>query len=140
MRLFEHRAWLSWRYLVLLELPALSPWQLPPLSSQLQHLIEQTRSHAQPDEQLEPHAVEEVLLAFFHDPSGLHAKARWLRRAMKLPQQCDDALVEERLQRAVADCFVLLQSLLSNSCENTAVLLSPRYIACVALFLSLIHI
>ena len=65
VRLFEHRAWLSWRYLALLELPALSPWQLPSLSSQLQHLIEQTRYNAQPVEHLEAHAVEEVLLSFF---------------------------------------------------------------------------
>ena len=128
VRLFEHRAWLSWRYLVLLELPALSLWQLPPLGSQLQHLIEQTRSNAQPDENFSAHAVEKILLDFFHDSSNSHAKARWLRRAMKLPKQCDDELVEERLKRAVAECFVLLQS---------RVLVSPRYIACAALFLHL---
>ena len=87
-----------------------------------------TRSDAQPDENFDAHAVEDVLFTFFHDSSDSHAKARWLRRAMKLPKQCDDELVEERLQRAVADCFVLLQG---------RVLVSARYIACVALFLHL---
>ena len=126
--MFGHRAWLSWRYFVLLELPELSLWQLPVLSSELQHLIEQTRCDAQPVKQFNAHAVEEVLLSFFHDSSGSYAKARWLRRAMKLELHCDDSDVEELLQLAVADCFVLLQS---------RALVSARYIACVALFLFL---
>ena len=91
VRLFTHRAWLSWRYLALLELPELSLCQLPPLSTQLQHLIETTRSNAQPIAHPDFHAVNHILLSFFHDPYDAGAKARWLRRAMKLHSNCDDA-------------------------------------------------
>ena len=100
-------------------------------------MIETTRSNAERVEHLDAHAVEDVLLGFFRDPWASHAKARWLRRAMKLPFNSEDNLVEERLQRAVADCFAVLQSLLSNTHENAAVILSPRCIACAALFLYL---
>ena len=99
--------------------------------------METTRSNARTVRHLGVSAVEEVLLGFIRDSSDSHAKARWLRRAMMLPCTCDDHVVEERLQRAVVDCFAVLQSLLSDTSEDNALLLSPQYIACAALFLHL---
>ena len=44
--LFGQRAWLSWRFLALLELPNLEIWELPMKSDELQNLIRSTRSSA----------------------------------------------------------------------------------------------
>ena len=44
--LFGQRAWLSWRFLALLELPKLEIWELPTQSDELQNLIRSTRSSA----------------------------------------------------------------------------------------------
>ena len=46
-RLFNHRAWVSWRYLALLELPSMAFSELPTLSQDLQALIERLRAQAQ---------------------------------------------------------------------------------------------
>ena len=52
--LFTHRAWLSWRYLALLELSEYSSvWQLPLLSTDLQSLIEKVRSCQQSDQHID---------------------------------------------------------------------------------------
>ena len=48
--LFNHRAWLSWRFLALIELPELTVPELPCLSKDLHALIEATRAKAQTDE------------------------------------------------------------------------------------------
>ena len=96
--LFEHRAWLSWRYLALLELPDKSVWQLPLLSTELQSLIENVRRSAQSEERLDSIAVEQILFDFLHDPTDSYAKRHWLRRARKLSQTCEDSAVEERLR------------------------------------------
>ena len=44
--LFGQRAWLSWRFLALLELPKLEIWELPTQSDELQNLVWSTRSSA----------------------------------------------------------------------------------------------
>ena len=73
--LFDHRAWVSWRFLALLELPSLSLCELPSLSKDLQALIEATRSSAETGEPLSARTVEEILFAFSHDPACADAKA-----------------------------------------------------------------
>ena len=61
----------------------------------------------------------------------------WLRRALKLTQQSEDSVVEERLQHAVVHAFTVLQSLFNERDEHVATLISPRFVACAALFLHL---
>ena len=78
--MFNHRAWISWRYLALLEMPSRSFTELPTLSQDLQALIEATRAGAQRSEALAADTAEEILLSFFYDPADSHAKALWLRR------------------------------------------------------------
>ena len=136
VRLFEHRAWLSWRYLALLELPTLELWQLPPLSAELEALINSTRTQAPRDAQLDEHTVTAVLVEFFHDATGHHAKGRWLRRALKLRAECEEALVLEQLDLAVAHAFAVLQSLLTRM-PDAELKLSARALACIALVLHL---
>ena len=134
VRLFEHRAWLSWRYVALLEVPTLTFCEHPALSMELQCLIETTRSNVPHVDRLSEHDVETVLLAFFQDPWDSHAKARWLRWAMKLPARCEDDLVVEQLQRAVADCFAMLQSLSSGT--QAIAVFCPTTIHCMRDFVS----
>ena len=136
VRLFEHRAWLSWRYLALLELPTLELWQLPPLSAELEALINSTRTQAARDGQLDEHTVTAVLVEFLHDASGHHAKGRWLRRALKLGAECEEALVLEQLDLAVTHTFAVLQSLLTRM-PDAELKLSARALACIALVLHL---
>ena len=73
-RLSNHRAWVSWRLLALLELPSLTLCELPSLSKDLQELIEATRSSAQTSEALSAETVQEILVSFFHDPACNHIK------------------------------------------------------------------
>ena len=134
--LFNHRAWLSWRFLALIELPELTVPELPCLSKDLQALIEATRAKAQTDEFLSESTVEEILLSFFHDPA-CKLKGMWIRRALKLPTASEDSIVEQRLQQAVAHAFTVLQSLLHSRDDHAATLLSPRFVACVAIYLHL---
>ena len=110
-RLFNHRAWLSWRFLALLELPALTLSELPLLSNDLQALIEATRSGPETVESLSAETVLEILLNFLQDPACNHIKGMWLRRALKLTRQAEDSVVEKQLQQAVAHAFTVLQSL-----------------------------
>ena len=78
-RLFNHRAWLSWRFLALLELPSLTLSELPVLSDDLQALIAATRSSAETDEPVSTETVLEILLDCLHDPASNHIKGTWLR-------------------------------------------------------------
>ena len=80
--LFGQRAWLSWRFLALLELPKLDIWELPMQSGELQNLITSTRSSACSVASLDAQAVLQILLEFLNDPRGNNAKARWLHRAV----------------------------------------------------------
>ena len=112
--------------------------ELPTLSQYLQALIETTRADAVKSEALAVDAVEENLFSFFRDPAGSHAKALWLRRALKLTRQAEDTEVEEQLRHAVAHAFAVLQSLLQkHSTQLASPMLSVRYVACAALFLHL---
>ncbi len=107
-QLFNHRAWISWRFLALLELPALTLCELPVLSTDLQALIEATRSSAETDASLSAETVQETLLSFRHDPACNNINGMWLRRALKLTKQTEDTVVEEQLQGAVAHPFTVL--------------------------------
>ena len=135
--LFGHRAWVSWRVLALLELPLLTLPELPPLSKDLQALIEATRSEPQPGESVSANAVEEVLLSFLRDPACKGLKGAWLRRALQLPRDVEDSVVEKRLEHAVAHAFTVLQSLFHERSEHETTSISPRFVACAALFLHL---
>ena len=46
--------------------------------------------------------MQQILVNFLHDAADPHVKGQWLRRAMELPETCDDSVVEERLQATVA--------------------------------------
>ena len=59
-RLFNHRAWISWRLLALLELPSLTLCELPSLSKDLQALIEVTRSNAQTSESFSAQTGQDI--------------------------------------------------------------------------------
>ena len=61
----------------------------------------------------------------------------WLRRALKLTKHTEDTVVEEQLQGAVAHAFTVLQSLFIKRDARAKVLTSPRFVACVAVFLHL---
>ena len=95
-RLFNHRAWLSWRFLALLELPSLTLSELPVLSDDLQALIAATRSSAETGESWSAETVHEVLLRFLHDPAWNHLRGMWLRRALKLTKHIEDTVLEEQ--------------------------------------------
>ena len=101
-RLFNHRAWVSWRLLALLELPSLTLCELPSLSKDLQELIEATRSSAQTSEALSAETVQEILCSFFHDPACNHIKGMWIRHALKLTASSEASVVEETLQHATS--------------------------------------
>ena len=136
--LFGQRAWLSWRFLALLELPKLEIWELPMQSDELQTLIRSTRSSACSVASLGAQAVLRILLEFLSDPRDNNAKARWLRRAMATRGvKLDAHVVKDRLGTAVEDCFALLQSQLDHTLQSASVELSARYVATVALFLYL---
>ena len=134
--LFNHRAWLSWRFLALIELPKLTVQELPCMSKDLQALIESTRTTAHTHGPVSQSIVEEILLSFFCDPAD-KLKGQWLRRALKLHKVCEDSIVEKHLQQAAAHAFTVLQSLLSSTDSHAAALLSPRFVACVAVYLYL---
>ena len=136
-RLFKHRAWLTWRFLAMLELPSSTLSELPLLSKDLQALIEATRSGAETSDSLSAQTVQEVLTSFYHDPACNHIKGKWLRRALKLGLHAEDSEVETQLQQAVAHVFTVLQSLLGNKPADATLPLSPRFVACAALFLHL---
>ena len=136
-RLFQHRAWLTWRFLAMLELPSSTLSELPLLSKDLQALIEATRSGAETSDSLSAQTVQEVLTSFYHDPACNHIKGKWLRRALKLGLHAEDSEVETQLQQAVAHVFTVLQSLLGNKLADATLPLSPRFVACAALFLHL---
>ena len=82
-------------------------------------------------------AVQEVLLNFLRDPACNQTKGRWLKRALKLTEQTEDSVVEKQLLDAVARAFTVLQSLLCQRSDHGSVLLSSRFVACVALYLHL---
>ena len=63
-RLFNHRAWMSWRFLALLELPSLEFCELPSLSKDLQSLIESTRFSTQTPGSLSAQEVKTILFEF----------------------------------------------------------------------------
>ena len=135
--LFHHRAWLSWRFLALIELPStVKLWQLPFASSELESVIQGERARLEPPGRLDAPALEEILHEFFHDPWASHAKGRWLRRAMSLPSNCEEAKVLEKLHQCVENALVVLQSLQANN-ERTPSALSARTAACIALYLYL---
>ena len=136
-RLFNHRAWISWRVLALLELPSLTLCELPSLSKDLQALIEVTRADAPTGESLSAETVQDTLVSFLHDPACDHFKGRWLRHALKLTGASEDAVVEERLMQAVAHAFTVLQSLCNQRGEHATASITPRFVACAALFLHL---
>ena len=73
-RLFNHRAWVSWRFLALLELPSQTFSELPLLSKDLQTFIEATHYSPKTGESLSAETVLEILLSFFHDPACNHIK------------------------------------------------------------------
>ena len=133
VRLFNHRAWISWRYLALLELPSFSLCELPMLSTDLQALIETTRSQITTVEPIAPNRVEEIRFEMLSDP----AKALWLRRALKLTQQSEDSVVKEQLLSVVTHAFTVLQSPMKDLAAHETSMISPRFVACVALFLHL---
>ena len=136
--LFGQRAWLSWRFLALLELPKLEIWELLTQSEELQNLIESTRSSACSVASLDAQAVLQILLEFLNDPRDNNAKARWLRRALTtLGQKFDAQVLTDRLGTAVEDCFAVLQSQLDDTWQSASVELSARCVATVALFLYL---
>ena len=136
-RLFNHRAWVSWRFLALLELPSLTFSELPLLSNGLQTLIEATRSTPETGESVSAETVLEILLSFLHDPACNHIQGMWLRRALKLTRQAEDSVVEKQMQQAVAHAFTVLQSLFNKRDAHATALVSPRFVACAALFLHL---
>ena len=125
-RLFNHRAWISWRYLALLELPSRSLCDLPVLSKDLQDLIESTRRDAETNA---ANAIEitQILFKFFDDDEDC-GKASWLRRALRVTQQTENSLVKKQLEKAVEDAWTVLKSMKQAS---------TRCYACVALFLHL---
>ncbi len=136
--LFGQRAWLSWRFLALLELPKLQIWELPMQSTQLQNLIQSTRSSACSVASLDAQAVLRILLEFLNDPRDNNAKARWLRQAMATRGvKLDAQSITQSLGTAVEDCFAMLQSKLIQNVHSASVELSARYVATVALFLYL---
>ena len=73
-RLFNHRAWVSWRFLALLELPSQTFSELPLLSKDLQSLIEATRYSPETGESLSAETGLESLLSFLHNPACNHIK------------------------------------------------------------------
>ena len=73
-KLSNHRAWFSWRYLSSLQLPQERVWQLPLLSTELQNLIENVRSHVQHKGSVDAVAVGQILRNFLHDSADSHAK------------------------------------------------------------------
>ena len=102
--LFGQRAWLSWRFLALLELPKLDIWELPMQSGELQNLIKSTRSSACSVASLDAQAVLQILLEFLNGPRDNNAKARWLHRALVTPgKKCDAQVLADRLETAVED-------------------------------------
>ena len=136
--LFGQRAWLSWRFLALLELPKLEIWELPMQSDELQNLIRSTRSSACSVASLDAQAVLRILLEFLSDPRDNNAKARWLSRAMATRGvKLDADVVKDRLKTAVEDCFAMLQRQLDHTLQSASVEISARYVATVALFLYL---
>ena len=135
--MFNHRAWVSWRVLALLELPSLTFSELPLLSNDLQALIEATRYSPETGESLSAETVLNILFSFFYDPACNHIKGMWLRRALKLTRQAEDSVVEKQLQQAVAHAFTVLQSLFNTRDAHATALISPRFVACAALFLHL---
>ena len=66
--LFNHRAWLSWRILALLDLPSRSVQELPCISKDLQTCIETTRNITKSMEPLSATAVEQILCDVFMIP------------------------------------------------------------------------
>ena len=56
---------------------------------------------------------------------------------MKLPRDVEDSVVEKRLEHAVAHAFTVLQNLFEESSEHEKASISPRFVACAALFLHL---
>ena len=102
--LFGQRAWLSWRFLALLELPKLDIWELPMQSGELQNLITSTRSSACAVASLDAQAVLHILLGFLNDPRENNAKSLWLHRAVVTTRKKFDAQVlADRLETAVED-------------------------------------
>ena len=83
------------------------------------------------------HAVEEALLSCLRDPACKGLKGAWLRRALELPRGVEDSVVEKRLEHAVAHAFTVLQSLFHERSEHATASISPRFVACAALFLHL---
>ena len=132
--LFNHRAWVSWRCLALLELPSLQFHELPCLSKDLQTLIENTRRNTESSEHLSPLPVQDILFKFFHDSACGNIKGNWLRRALKLTKQTEDIVVEKILTEAVENIFTVLQSLLNVTDGHGDVILSSGFVACAALF------
>ena len=74
---------------------------------------------------------------FFHDSMCNGAKAVWLRIALGLKSNSENSVVEEHLRNASVHVVTVLQSLVSNRNDATDIVLSPRLVACVALFLYL---
>ena len=56
---------------------------------------------------------------------------------MKLSEQCEDSVVEERLLHVVDHAFTVLQSLCNQNGEHATASITPRFVACAALFLHL---
>ena len=80
--------------------------------------------------------MADILLSFFPDPA-CKLKGMWIRRALKLPTASAGSIVEQRLHQAVVHAFTALQSLLQSRDDHATTLLSPRFVACVAIYLHL---
>ena len=97
--LFGHRAWLSWRFLALLELHTRRIDELPCLSKDLQACIEAARSSTEPMESISATAVEQILFDFFHDPmcNGINAFLNGTFIGWSIPMNVPFGIVVEKI-------------------------------------------